>query len=107
MRLSSSVRKHGGRLRSFAATLLLALAACAPTPAPVTSAAATKAPPAAATLLPTTSAVEVPDAELKGLTIQVWHPWFGTDASLFETMVEEFNNKNLWGFQVASIESPP
>jgi len=37
---------------------------------------------------------------LNGLTVDVWHPWYGAPASLFESQVEEFNSTNPWGIQV-------
>jgi ABC-type glycerol-3-phosphate transport system substrate-binding protein len=36
---------------------------------------------------------------LNGLTVDVWHPWYGVPASLFESQVNEFNNTNPWGIQ--------
>lgn len=46
--------------------------------------------------------VEVPKEALKGLTIQVWNPWFGVESSLFESQVKEFNQTNEWGITVQS-----
>jgi ABC-type glycerol-3-phosphate transport system substrate-binding protein len=37
---------------------------------------------------------------LKGVAIQVWHPWFGVEASLLESQVAEFNQTNEWGITV-------
>jgi ABC-type glycerol-3-phosphate transport system substrate-binding protein len=84
--------------------LVLFLAACTPA-AP--AAIVTPQPTRVAQKTPTVetkpaSTLQALEPKLKGLTIQVWHPWFGTDASLFESLVEEFNSKNLWGFQVQS-----
>ncbi len=83
--------------------LILPFTACAPVTAPVAETALptrTEAP--TPTMRPAGSPLQEFEPGLKGLTLQVWHPWFGTDARLFETMVEEFNNKNPWGFQVAA-----
>ncbi len=37
---------------------------------------------------------------LKGLTIQVWDPWFGLEAGLFDSQVDDFNKTNEWGIKV-------
>jgi multiple sugar transport system substrate-binding protein len=37
---------------------------------------------------------------LRGTQVTVWHPWFGAEASLFESQVAEFNQKNEWGITV-------
>jgi ABC-type glycerol-3-phosphate transport system substrate-binding protein len=94
--------KISSRLLLF---LAFTLAAC--TPPPPAPPVATSRPPAAASSVPVptarvSSSLQALEPSLKGLTIEVWHPWFGTDASLFESLVEEFNSKNLWGFQVAA-----
>src|SRR5687768_18443352 len=39
---------------------------------------------------------------LDGLEITVWYPWYEVEASLFETLVKEFNQKNEWGIQVSA-----
>ncbi len=39
---------------------------------------------------------------LNGLEITVWHPWYGVESSLFDTLVKEFNEKNEWGIKVAA-----
>jgi ABC-type glycerol-3-phosphate transport system substrate-binding protein len=49
----------------------------------------------AATLL------EVEQDALRDLQIEVWHPWFiGVEASLLESLVEQFNQENEWGIEV-------
>lgn len=42
----------------------------------------------------------IPKEALKGVTIQVWHPWFNIEAGLFESQVREFNQTNEWGITV-------
>jgi ABC-type glycerol-3-phosphate transport system substrate-binding protein len=42
----------------------------------------------------TASRIQVEEEALKGLEISVWHPWFGVEASLFESMVRDFNGSN-------------
>lgn len=87
---------------------MLALSACA---APLETAAppnvtreanvtATSAP--AATLVPV-SMLGVESESLRGAVIMAWHPWFGTEASLFETQVAEFNSTNEWGISVLTV----
>jgi multiple sugar transport system substrate-binding protein len=87
--------------------LFLILAACQPssTPGPTPSASpsspVTQTPAAAPTAH---STLAVDQSALKGVTIQVWYPWFGAEASLFESQVTDFNSSNSWGItvQVAS-----
>lgn len=89
--------------RSLQSLLLLTLilSACAPVTAPVApTAAPTKVSPPVPTRPPSGSPLQALEPALDGLTIRVWHPWFGTDAGLFEMMAEEFNSKNPWGFRV-------
>lgn len=37
---------------------------------------------------------------LNGIEIEVWHPWYGVEESLFNTLVEDFNGMNEWGIKV-------
>jgi multiple sugar transport system substrate-binding protein/sn-glycerol 3-phosphate transport system substrate-binding protein len=37
---------------------------------------------------------------LRGVQVQVWDPWFGAQASLFESQVAQFNKTNEWGIVV-------
>ena len=55
------------------------------------------------------AATETPAAEsrlgvepeaLDGLTVDVWHPWYGVTASVFDSQVAEFNSANPWGILV-------
>lgn len=78
------------------------LAACAPpveSLSPTATARPVKTPSATQTPL-SGSQLGVPEEALKGVTIQVWHPWFDVEASLFNSLVEEFNQKNEWGIKV-------
>jgi multiple sugar transport system substrate-binding protein len=45
----------------------------------------------------------IPQEALKGITIQVWHPWYDVEDNLFESQVKEFNQTNEWGITVQSI----
>ena len=38
--------------------------------------------------------------DLRGVGIQVWHPWYGAEASLIDSQVAEFNQENDWGITV-------
>ncbi len=49
---------------------------------------------------PAVSTLDVDPAKLRGTQINVWHPWFGTEASLFESQVAKFNSENEWGIVV-------
>jgi len=46
------------------------------------------------------SRLGVDEQALEDLTIEVWHPWYGVEASFFESLVDEFNEGNAWGIQV-------
>lgn len=84
-------------------TLTIIISACqssdldAPTPTP--KPAKTKVPAPTKTPVPV-SRLGVEAEALNGLTVDVWHPWYGASASLFESQVEEFNNTNSWGILV-------
>src|SRR5512143_2875444 len=81
--------------------LALLIAACTPgAPTPIAGDAPTKGPASTPTRPAASSSLKPLEAGLKGQEVHVWHPWFGTDASLFETMVGEFNNTNQWGIKV-------
>jgi multiple sugar transport system substrate-binding protein len=83
--------------------LLLLLAACQPAPpkvTPVLSPAPTPTLPPEPIVIVPGSGVGIPEEALKGVTVQVWMPWFGADASLFESQVNDFNSSNPWGITV-------
>jgi ABC-type glycerol-3-phosphate transport system substrate-binding protein len=65
---------------------------------------ATVTPLAAKTPTQAVSSLNVEKEALRGAQVTVWHPWFGAEASLFESQVEEFNKINEWGI-VVSTES--
>lgn len=93
-------------LRWLRLLLLLAflLAACRPpsaTETPASTPQGTATPPPAATKTPApVSRLGVREEALVGLTLDVWHPWYGAPASLFQSQVEEFNRANPWGVLV-------
>ncbi len=91
--------------KSFSALLVftILISACGPatysnitTPDPT----ATEKPSVEETATPAVSQLKVQKEALRGAQIQVWHPWFGAEASLFESQVAEFNQKNEWGIVV-------
>lgn len=49
------------------------------------------------------SELGVREDQLNGVTLEVWHPWYGASASLFDSRVEEFNRTNGWGVLVKSV----
>ena len=59
----------------------------------------TKTPKPVSTTGPATR-LGVSREALKGVEVKVWHPWYGVEASLFDTLVEDFNEKNEWGIRV-------
>lgn len=56
--------------------------------------------PVQATPVPAVSSLKVDPADLRGTQIEVWYPWFGTEAGLFESQVAKFNRENEWGIVV-------
>jgi ABC-type glycerol-3-phosphate transport system substrate-binding protein len=86
--------------------VLLFISACAPpletaTPPNVTREANATATAAATSVPVSTLGVEA--ESLRGVVIMAWHPWFGVEASLFETQVADFNATNEWGISVLSV----
>ena len=87
---------------------ILVLPACTPsssstdssmrTPSPVETEkpSATKTPP------PALSKLNVEKDALRGGRVEVWYPWFGAEASLFESQVDQFNKTNEWGIVVSA-----
>ena len=81
------------------------LSACGTTPAPVAGESGTKESTPTPKLEPTSNAgsrLEVDEEALDGLEITVWYPWYGVEASLFESFVKGFNEKNQWGIRVSA-----
>jgi multiple sugar transport system substrate-binding protein len=88
----------------FIASILLT--ACAATPTATTKASVTQEStrtPGPESSLEAESSLGVSPQALNGLEITVWYPWYGVEASLFETFVKEFNEKNEWGFKVSTL----
>jgi multiple sugar transport system substrate-binding protein len=56
--------------------------------------------PAATVTLTAESSLGVEAEALAGITVDVWHPWYGVPASLFDSQVAEFNSANPWGILV-------
>lgn len=81
--------------------LSLALFACQPVPSEGRTATPRPSKTPRPPVLPGNgSRLGVEKEALRGLTIQVWYPWFGVEASLFESQVAEFNRSNEWGIVV-------
>lgn len=100
---------HRRGLVALLFTLLL-LCACAPATPPFASTltpfapgipSATTNPAETLTSTPATSTLNVEPEALRGKQVNVWHPWFGAEASLFESQVAQFNTENEWGIVVA------
>lgn len=67
-----------------------------PRPGATVTASAVKTP------TPAASSLNVEEEALRGAQVTVWHPWFGAEASLFESQVAEFNKINEWGIVVSA-----
>jgi ABC-type glycerol-3-phosphate transport system substrate-binding protein len=52
------------------------------------------------TRTPAASQLNVEEDALRGKQVQVWHPWFGAESSLFESQVAQFNTENEWGITI-------
>jgi ABC-type glycerol-3-phosphate transport system substrate-binding protein len=52
------------------------------------------------TSAPAASSLNVEKEALRGIHVNVWHPWFGAQASLFESQAALFNTENEWGIIV-------
>ena len=93
------------KIKKLALVTLLLLVACTPYTATLeagsTKQAATKTPEATSTP-GNSSLLGVREETLKGITVNVWHPWFGVESSLFESLVQDFNKENKWGITVVS-----
>lgn len=91
-----------------AVLLLFSLLFSACQPAPVADLpTSTPEPDATSAPEPTLTATQAAESRLgietealNGLTVDVWHPWYGAPASLFDSQVAEFNSTNTWGVEV-------
>jgi multiple sugar transport system substrate-binding protein len=53
--------------------------------------------------MPRSTSLGIPEEALKGVTVQVWMPWFGADSELFQSQVKDFNSSNSWGITVQAV----
>ena len=54
------------------------------------------------TPIPAASQLDVEKEALRGVQVKAWHPWFGAQASLFESQAAQFNTDNEWGIIVSA-----
>ena len=86
--------------------ILFILSACAP-PTPFENGTNTPRPNetenivATDTPTPAGSSLNVDREALRGVQVNVWHPWFGAEASLFQSQITQFNTENEWGIIVS------
>jgi ABC-type glycerol-3-phosphate transport system substrate-binding protein len=52
--------------------------------------------------LPVTSNLKVSASALKGVEISVWHPWYGVESNIFDSLIKDFNKTNQWGIIVTA-----
>ena len=78
------------------------LAACIPKPAATQAVTPTAlAPEALFTATPTIQPdIEVDASKLKGMQVELLHPWSGEVAKLMDSLVDEFNQTNSWGIKI-------
>ncbi len=79
-----------------------AISACQPAQTKLTATPSASSTPSATPTPNAGDQIEVPKDALKGVTIQVWNPWFSVESSLFESQVKDFNQTNEWGITVQS-----
>jgi ABC-type glycerol-3-phosphate transport system substrate-binding protein len=46
--------------------------------------------------------LKVQKETLRGVQVRVWHPYYGAEASLFDSQVQQFNKENEWGITVSA-----
>ena len=90
------------KLLFFLLVIAIALSACTPAVTPTDAGAPTRTrTPKPAATVEAATLLGVEEEALRGLKIEVWHPWFaGVEASLFESQVQSFNAENPWGIEV-------
>jgi ABC-type glycerol-3-phosphate transport system substrate-binding protein len=93
------------KLVGFFVLFSFIFSACVPSPQPDESTRtprpdATRTPSVAQAPTQAASRLNVEEEALRGTQVTVWHPWFGAEASLFESQVAEFNSTNAWGIRV-------
>lgn len=80
--------------------ILMAVQACQapipPSPAAATAVSTPRGTPTAQSTLQRS----IPPESLRGIGVEVWHPWLGVEASLLETLISQFNHDNEWGITV-------
>ncbi len=85
---------------------ILIIAACSPltitSESPTQQADATKTPKATKTPNEQSQFEALKDA-VQNQTVQVWYPWVGVEAGVFESLVKKFNKTNEWGIVVIAI----
>ncbi len=100
--MSPQRRRNRRNLRWMFLVLLVA-AACQPGPSTVTPGFTPPTVGSPTASMETTVPVDIPQGALKGITVEAWYPWFGVEASLFESEVEDFNRTNEWGISVDAV----
>ena len=97
------------KFRVFLTLSTFALSACTPTSTLPSIDSSTRTPRPNATKnasdtntpIPAASQLDVEKEALRGVQIKAWHPWFGAQASLFESQAALFNTENEWGIIVS------
>jgi len=85
------------------------VSACIPLhlPSATPTATASTTPMATATLSPTltpspTSAIQLSEEQVRGVTIRIWHPYSGELGATFDQLASEFSRQNQWNLSVVS-----
>ncbi len=96
-------RGHNRRDIRWVSLFLLVASACQPAPSRMTPGLSSPAAGSPTSAIQTTIPADIPQGALKGITVEAWYPWFGVEASLFESEVQDFNRTNEWGINVKAI----
>lgn len=94
------------RILALALLGMVFTAACGTPSASTADVSGTKIPTRTVRPAPTAGAqslLQVDEKALDGLEITAWYPWYGVEASLFESFAEDFNRGNPWGIEVHTL----
>jgi multiple sugar transport system substrate-binding protein len=90
-------------LRWVSLGTFVVVAACQPASPTPTATPGLKPSAQPATATPTSAFSALSPGDLEGVAIEVWHPWYGVEAGLFESQAAEFNKVNPWGITVSTV----
>ena len=63
----------------------------------------TAAPLAGPSATPTSAPLGLQAEDLRGVTVEFWHPWAGLEGPTVQALVDDFNRQNTWGIKVMPV----